>query len=155
MLLSKALSTARRRRGFMSGSPPPIRAATVISLMSRVKILPRFASWRPLRCWMFAHLLCPAIWVSCCFVLAYERENVMVTFASRPSPERKSLRSALRKQSGGWRQREKDDGENRRAQGPDPADARGHAREPKGRAHHHRTSRGASRRFRGGAVSPL
>src|SRR5688572_5256742 len=66
MLLSVALSTASRNRGFMPGSPPPMRAATVISLMMRVKILPRLASCRPLRCWMLAHLLCPAIWVSCC-----------------------------------------------------------------------------------------
>ena len=33
-----------RSRGFMSGSPPPARAATVSSLMMRVKILPRLAS---------------------------------------------------------------------------------------------------------------
>jgi hypothetical protein len=65
MLFSYALSIARRSRGFMAGSPPPMRAATVISLMRRVKILPRFASWRPLRCWMLAHLLWPAIGVSC------------------------------------------------------------------------------------------
>src|SRR5512140_2435602 len=89
-LLSVALSTASRRRGFMSGSPPPMRAATVTSLMRRVKILPRFASWRPLRCWMFAHLLWPAIWVSGVRPFADERENVMVTFASRHSPERKT-----------------------------------------------------------------
>ena len=90
MLWSVALSTASLRRGFMPGSPPPMRAATVISLISRVKILPRFASWRPLRCWMFAHLLWPAIWVSGVRSYADERENVMVTFASRPPPERKT-----------------------------------------------------------------
>jgi len=61
MLLAYALSIARRRRGLPSGSPPPNRAATVISLINRVKILPRLASCLPLRCWMFAHLLCPAI----------------------------------------------------------------------------------------------
>ena len=33
-----------RRRGFMVGSPPPMRAETVISLMSFVNIFPRFAS---------------------------------------------------------------------------------------------------------------
>jgi hypothetical protein len=57
MLFSVALSTASRSLGFMLASPPPIFAATVISLMRRVKILPRLASWRPLRCWMLAHLL--------------------------------------------------------------------------------------------------
>src|SRR5450759_3883342 len=61
ILLEYALSIARRRRGLPSGSPPPSRAATVISLINRVKFLPRLASCLPLRCWMFAHLLCPAI----------------------------------------------------------------------------------------------
>ena len=32
----------------------------MISRMTRVQTLPRFSSWRPLRCWIFAHLLCPA-----------------------------------------------------------------------------------------------
>src|SRR5690606_18452146 len=43
------------------GSGPPIFAATVISLITRVNSLPRLASWRPLRCWMLAHFECPAI----------------------------------------------------------------------------------------------
>ena len=34
----------------------PVRAATMISRMTRVQILPRFSSWRPLRCWILAHL---------------------------------------------------------------------------------------------------
>src|SRR5690606_25544591 len=61
MLASCALSIARRRRGFMFGSPPPIRAATVISLISRVKTLPFLASAAAFLCLMLAHLLCPAI----------------------------------------------------------------------------------------------
>src|ERR1043165_1727814 len=61
MLASRALSTARRRRGVLLGSPPPSLAATVISLMRRVKTLPFFASAAALRCLMFAHLLWPAI----------------------------------------------------------------------------------------------
>src|SRR3954466_7669124 len=60
MLAALALSTASRSRGLMPRSPPPWRAATMISRMTRVHTLPRFSSWRPLRCWMFAHLLCPA-----------------------------------------------------------------------------------------------
>ena len=44
MLTALASAMIVRRRGFMSGSPPPLRAATVISLMMRVKILPRLAS---------------------------------------------------------------------------------------------------------------
>src|SRR5262249_52269754 len=47
--------------GFMSGSPPPLRAATVSSLMRRVKILPRFASAAPFLCLMECHLECPDI----------------------------------------------------------------------------------------------
>jgi hypothetical protein len=61
MLLSVALSIASRRRGFIDGSPPPRRAATVISLIRRVKILPRFASAAAFLCLMFAHLLWPAM----------------------------------------------------------------------------------------------
>src|SRR4029077_2638793 len=48
-----------RRRGFMSGSPPPPRAATVNSLMMRVKILPRLASRAPFLCLIDAHLEWP------------------------------------------------------------------------------------------------
>src|SRR5262252_8540867 len=48
-----------RSRGFMSGSPPPARAATVNSLIRRVKILPRFASAAPFLCLMECHLECP------------------------------------------------------------------------------------------------
>jgi len=60
MLAPAAVSIAARRRGFAPGSEPR-RAAWVTSRMSREKSLPRRASWRPLRCWMFAHLLCPAM----------------------------------------------------------------------------------------------
>src|SRR4030043_1544653 len=54
-----ALSTAVRRRGFESGSPPPMRAAIVISRMSLVKSLPRFASSAPFLCLIVCHLECP------------------------------------------------------------------------------------------------
>src|SRR5688572_3322060 len=58
---SRAFSSARRRRGLPAGSPPPSRAATVISRMRRVKILPRFASARAFRCLTLAHRLWPAM----------------------------------------------------------------------------------------------
>src|SRR5690606_11890354 len=61
MFAASALPIAVRRRGLLPGSPPPVRAATEISRMSLVKILPRFASCAPLRCWMLAHLEWPAI----------------------------------------------------------------------------------------------
>src|SRR5687768_12364292 len=60
MLAALAFSTASRKRGFADRSPPPWRAATMISRMTRVQTFPRFSSCRPLRCWIFAHLLCPA-----------------------------------------------------------------------------------------------
>ena len=44
------------RRGLPSGSPPPSRAATVISLMSLVKTFPRLASAAPFLCFILAHL---------------------------------------------------------------------------------------------------
>src|SRR5690606_24765138 len=44
MLADRPLSMALRRRGLPAGSPPPARAATEISRMILVKILPRRAS---------------------------------------------------------------------------------------------------------------
>src|SRR5512141_403848 len=61
MLLSIALSTARRSRGLAEESLPPSLAATVISRIRRVEILPRFASAAAFLCLMFAHLLWPAM----------------------------------------------------------------------------------------------
>ena len=48
-----------RRRGLPSGSPPPALAAMVISLIRRVKILPRLASSAPFLCLMVAHFEWP------------------------------------------------------------------------------------------------
>src|SRR5262245_5686659 len=59
MLFAFASATIVRRRGFMSGSPPPARAATVSSLMRRVKILPRLASAAPFLCLMECHFEWP------------------------------------------------------------------------------------------------
>src|SRR5437588_5956407 len=59
MLFAFASATAARSRGLPAGSPPPMRAATVISLRIRVKILPRFASAAPFLCLMVLHLLWP------------------------------------------------------------------------------------------------
>jgi len=55
-----AALTARRRRGFMSGSGMPILAATVISRDSLENIDERFLSCAPLRCMMFLNLEWPA-----------------------------------------------------------------------------------------------
>src|SRR5262245_16423116 len=59
MLAALASAMIVRRRGFMSGSPPPVRAATVSSLMRRVKILPRLASSAPFLCLIEAHFEWP------------------------------------------------------------------------------------------------
>src|SRR5580704_594756 len=61
MFSAFAAAMALRRRGLPSGSPPPWRAAMVISLMRRVKILPRLASSAPFLCLIVAHLEWPDI----------------------------------------------------------------------------------------------
>src|SRR3954471_20165857 len=59
MLTALASATIVRRRGLLSISPPPLRAATVSSLMIRVKTLPRFASAAPFLCLIVCHLEWP------------------------------------------------------------------------------------------------
>jgi hypothetical protein len=59
MFLSRASSIARRNRALPFGSPPPIRAATVISLISLVQSWPRLASAAPLVRLMVDHLEWP------------------------------------------------------------------------------------------------
>src|SRR5208283_4872492 len=60
MFSALAAATAVRRRGFFSTSPP-LLAAMLISLMRRVKILPRLASSAPFLCLIVAHLEWPDI----------------------------------------------------------------------------------------------
>ena len=59
MFCALASAMIVRRRGFMSGSPPPARAATVNSLMMRVKTLPRLASAAPFLCLIVCHFEWP------------------------------------------------------------------------------------------------
>src|SRR6476660_4787806 len=59
MLLALASAMIVRRRGFMPGSPPPLRAATLSSLMMRVNTLPRLASAAPFLCLIVCHLEWP------------------------------------------------------------------------------------------------
>src|SRR5437867_13360688 len=61
MFNSLASATALRRRGLPSASPPPIRAAIVISLMTFVNIRPRLASMAPFLCLILCHLEWPDI----------------------------------------------------------------------------------------------
>src|SRR5437660_11369972 len=60
MFSALAATMAVRRRGFISGSPP-LLAAIAISLMRRVKILPRLASSAPFLCLIVAHFEWPDI----------------------------------------------------------------------------------------------
>src|SRR5207253_7669198 len=59
MLLALASAMIVRSRGLLSASPPPARAATVSSLIRRVKILPRLASAAPFLCLIECHLEWP------------------------------------------------------------------------------------------------
>src|SRR4051794_8490346 len=61
MLTDFASAMMVRSRGFEPGSPPPLRAATVNSLMMRVKTLPRLASAAPFLCLIVCHLEWPDI----------------------------------------------------------------------------------------------
>src|SRR6202521_418717 len=54
-----AARIAVRRRGLESGSPPPTRAAMVISRITFVKMRPRLASVAAFLCLMVAHFECP------------------------------------------------------------------------------------------------
>src|SRR5438309_5630159 len=61
MFTERALSIARRSRKFASGSPPPARAATMISRATFVNTAPRFASLAPFWRLIVDHLECPDI----------------------------------------------------------------------------------------------
>src|SRR5216684_4111503 len=59
MFAALAARIAVRRRGLVFGSPPPMRAAMLISRMIRVNTRPRFASVAPFLCLIVAHFECP------------------------------------------------------------------------------------------------
>src|SRR4051794_25176001 len=63
-----AFWTASYSVGLPAGSPPPVRAATSMFLMSFANILPRFASMAAFLCFVVAHLewplMAPALLVS-------------------------------------------------------------------------------------------
>src|SRR5436190_2231927 len=61
MLAARASSIARRRRGFESGAPPPIRAATVMALEHLVQTLPRLLSSKAFLCLMLDEWEWPAM----------------------------------------------------------------------------------------------
>src|SRR5215212_1900918 len=61
MLWARAETMALRRRALVSGSPPPVLAAIVISRANLLKTNARFVSIAPLKCLTLDHLLCPAM----------------------------------------------------------------------------------------------
>src|SRR5215510_14542306 len=61
MFTSLASAIALRSLGLPSASPPPMRAAIVISLMSFVNMRPRLASMAPFLCLILCHLEWPDI----------------------------------------------------------------------------------------------
>src|SRR5215471_855539 len=82
MLTDLASATIVRRRGLESMSPPPLRAATVSSLMMRVKIFPRLASAAPFLCLMVCHLE----WPDMMETPESEAEKRPLILAHRPLP---------------------------------------------------------------------
>src|SRR3984885_14578047 len=97
MFSALAAAMAPRRRGLPSGSPPPVLAAMVISLMRRVKILPRLASVAPFLCLMVAHLEWPDMVTSTALEKAGDIAN------SLPVSRRKaSIARRLGRLSGAW-----------------------------------------------------
>jgi len=61
MFSALAASMAVRRRAFPAGSPPPCRAAIVISRITLVKAAPRLASVTAFFLFICFHLLWPAM----------------------------------------------------------------------------------------------
>ena len=59
MFAAFAFRSTVRRRALLAGSPPPERAATLISRMILVKILPRLESLAAFLCLVVAHLEWP------------------------------------------------------------------------------------------------
>src|ERR1700731_5468479 len=77
MFSALAAAMAPRRRGLPSGSPPPVLAAMVISLMRRVKILPRLASRAPFLCLIVAHFEWPDMDSLCADLRCAARRNLV------------------------------------------------------------------------------
>src|SRR6266851_3651288 len=86
-----AARMAVRRRGLELASPPPMRAAMVISRITRVKTRPRFASVAAFLCLMVAHFECPDMTLP----LSVFRDRswpASSVFATRIWPESTSLK---------------------------------------------------------------
>src|ERR1700727_1503894 len=87
MFSALAAATAPRSRGLASGSPPPWRAAMVISRIRRGKILPRLASRAPFLCLIVGHLEWPDMGTSTAseFAVSLAAKGEYSTWARRLS----------------------------------------------------------------------
>src|SRR5438876_9559848 len=92
MFSALAAAIAVLRRGFISGSPP-LLAAIAISLMRRVKILPRFASSAPFLCLIVAHFEWPDMGIS-------RSRELKLSYWLRSRPRRRSVASIYDNWSG-------------------------------------------------------
>src|SRR5215475_6146950 len=100
-----AAATAVRRRGFPSGSPPAL-AAIVISLIRRVKILPRFASRAPFLCLIVAHFEWPDMGnLGSCCVFGSRGEMLENKNGLEQFPQTLSIAGATKIGEGAWLRR--------------------------------------------------
>src|SRR5271163_1647485 len=86
MFAPLAARIAVRRRGLEPGSPPPMRAAMVISRMMRVNTRPRLASVAPFLCLIVAHFECPDMTEPLFCVLPDWRDSRRVKFLCGRAP---------------------------------------------------------------------
>src|SRR4029077_18906751 len=87
-----AARMAVRRRGFVTGSAPPVRAAIVSSRMIFVKTLPRLASVAAFLCLIVAHLECPDMDEPFTGSMAGAAEELLPRQCSSPSQKKKNNR---------------------------------------------------------------
>src|SRR5215213_6507809 len=97
MLPPLASRIALRKRALPSGSPPPLRAATVISLINFVNSLPRLASSAPFLCLILCHLECPDIGLRSFWSLGCQGREYITrrVFSRKDAKTRKDTRKTL------------------------------------------------------------
>src|SRR5262249_23518506 len=78
-------------RGFVFGSPPPVRAAMVNSRISLVNARPRFASVAAFLCLIVAHFECPDMHQT--FIRKVSRLSVLVALRAQVNLQEHHLRS--------------------------------------------------------------
>src|SRR5687768_16196078 len=104
MLPALASEIALRNRALPSTSPPPERAATVISFMNLVKSLPRLASSAPFLCLIECHLECPDISMDpyATGLLVVRQRNISQDSQPKHAPRHKGNAPGFLSVSSGW-----------------------------------------------------